>query len=206
MITISFHIKVFIFDVQQVKTGDLYFVDDLVGVENSLPEQVSWYLPRRLPRITCFQEQVDWGPRLILALLAQLSGLNTKDRNREICLQRVDRTICVLMYGKHAFFFGKYPYKITSLAVFFQNRVEIWRSCQPATPRYFPTARTGFGADSSLEEATELGGEKIKRVNCPRQIWKDAELWNLLWRFPLCEAKRHLNSQISWHYVGNNLG
>ena len=46
MITISFHIKVFIFDVQQVKTGDLYFVDDLVqgsdvGVENTLPEQVS---------------------------------------------------------------------------------------------------------------------------------------------------------------------
>ena len=30
---------------EQVKTGDLYFVDDLVGVENSLPEQVNWYLP-----------------------------------------------------------------------------------------------------------------------------------------------------------------
>ena len=60
-------------------------------------------------------------------------------------------------------FFGKYPYKITSLAVFLsRNRVEIWQFCQPATPQYFPTARTGFGAASSLEEATELGAKKSK--------------------------------------------
>ena len=104
-------------------------------------------------------------------------------------------------------FFGKYPYKITSLAVFLsRNRVEIWQSCQPATPQYFPTAHTGFGADFSLDAATELGAKKVKKVKCPRQIRKDAELWNLLCRFPLCGAKRHLNSQISWHNVGNYLG
>ena len=48
------------------------------------------------------------------------------------------------------------------IGCFFQNRVEIWPSCQPATPQYFPTAHTGFGAASSLEEATELGAKKSK--------------------------------------------
>ena len=44
-----------------------------------------------------------------------------------------------------------------------RNRVEIWQFCQPATPQYFPTARTGFGAASSLEEATELGAKKKQK-------------------------------------------